>query len=100
MARTKGADQPRQLDARPKPHAMANAEIIEHNRKREVEVKVYALRESLEEIGTAEEEIEASCDRLRQELLAKMNRSAPPTVGPGSSRGMRAGETHRCFENA
>lgn len=94
MARRKGADQPRQLDGRPKVTAAANAEIIEHNRRREVEVKVFALRESLEEIGTPEEQVEASCDRLRQEMLAKMQTSAPPTVGPGSSRGMRAGETH------
>lgn len=71
---------------------MANTEIIEHNRKREVEVKVMGLRASLEDDGVPEEEIETKCEQLRKQLQAKL---PPPRADAGSSgAGGRAGETH------
>jgi hypothetical protein len=43
--------------------------ILEHERKRKIEVKVFALRDSLEEAGDLnEDEIDDRCDSLRKEL--------------------------------
>ena len=47
-------------------------DIIEHNRKRDVEVKVLRLRESLEDKGVDEAEIEAKTAELRKSLLHKL----------------------------
>lgn len=80
--------------------------ILEHDRKREVEVKVFELRDKLEEEGCVayqprfysrrqtaadmgrsvdEGEIEDRCDELRKKLLAAMDRpgvgKAPPRKG-------------------
>ena len=90
-ARQKGATENAQsrMDALPKAPPKANAEIIEHNRRREVEVKVFALRETMEEKGIDEAEIDRSCDELRQRLLSQL-----PSSLPSSSSGGRAGETH------
>ncbi|KAI1384717.1 cwf21-domain-containing protein [Hypoxylon trugodes] len=49
-------------------------EILEHDRKREVEVKVFELRDQLEDEGVDEDEIDKRCDALRKELQAKMNK--------------------------
>ncbi|KAL2164099.1 hypothetical protein VTH06DRAFT_3313 [Thermothelomyces fergusii] len=48
--------------------------LLEHDRKREVEVKVFELRDRLEEEGVDEEEIESRCDELRKKLLAEMEK--------------------------
>lgn len=69
----------------------ANTEILEHNRKRQVEVKVMELRVTLEDQGVAEEEIERKVEALRTSLLAKLPAAGAP--GP-SGAGGRAGETH------
>lgn len=47
--------------------------ILEHDRKREIEVKVFDLRDKLEEEEVEEEEIDRRCDELRTKLLAEMN---------------------------
>lgn len=44
-------------------------EILDHDRKREVEVKVFDLRDKLEDEGVDEDEIEKQCDDLRRTLL-------------------------------
>ncbi|KAL2137353.1 hypothetical protein VTI74DRAFT_3293 [Chaetomium olivicolor] len=49
--------------------------LLEHDRKREVEVKVFELRDKLEEEGVEEEEIDTRCDELRKRLLAEMEKS-------------------------
>ncbi|KAI2626693.1 cwf21-domain-containing protein [Hypoxylon sp. NC1633] len=49
-------------------------EILEHDRKREVEVKVFELRDQLEDEGVDEDEIDKRCDALRKELQEKMNK--------------------------
>ncbi|KAJ1337466.1 cwf21 domain-containing protein [Microdochium nivale] len=51
--------------------------ILEHDRKREVEVKVFELRDKLEDDGIDEDEIDRQCDALRKELIDKMNRPQP-----------------------
>ncbi|CAJ2506296.1 Uu.00g004260.m01.CDS01 [Anthostomella pinea] len=47
--------------------------ILEHERKREVEVKVFELRDQLEDEGIEEEEIDKRCAVLRKELQAKQD---------------------------
>ena len=71
--------------------AKANSEILDHNRKREVEVKCLALQEQLEEQGLAAEEVEEKVSALRTKLLLKL-----PAPGESSSSdvGGRTGETH------
>jgi len=86
--------------------------ILEHDRKREVEVKVFELRDKLEEEGylptprltlryrpatnmrhsVDEEEIEDRCDKLRKKLLADMDR---PGVGKAPQRkGFKMHQVH------
>ncbi|CEG72047.1 RNA-splicing factor [Rhizopus azygosporus] len=47
----------------------ANAAILEHNRKRQVEVKCMELRIKLEDEGVDDEEIETRVEELREKLL-------------------------------
>ncbi|RYP03274.1 hypothetical protein DL764_005267 [Monosporascus ibericus] len=67
-------------------------EILEHERKREVEVKVFELRDRLEDEGLDEDEIDERCDALRKELLQAKQRggsnsnSNKPGSGPGPVR--------------
>jgi len=49
----------------------ANAEIMEHDRKRDIEVKCLALQDKLEEQGLGEEEIEEEVAKLRTELTSR-----------------------------
>ncbi|KAK8100603.1 cwf21-domain-containing protein [Apiospora kogelbergensis] len=49
--------------------------ILEHERKREVEVKVFELRDKLEDEEVDEDEIDKQCDALRKDLLAKQDRT-------------------------
>jgi len=46
----------------------ANPEIIEHDRKREIEVQCLELQDKLEEQGLDEEEVERRVGQLRKEL--------------------------------
>lgn len=56
-------------------------EILEHDRKREIEVKVFNLRDKLEDEEVDEDEIERQCDELREKLLKEAE------GGKGSARG-------------
>lgn len=69
-----------------------NMEIIEHNRKREVELKVMRLHATLEDEGVAPSVIEEKVSALRTSLLAKL----PPIAasGAGGAGAARPGETH------
>ena len=67
-----------------------NLEIIDHNRKREVELKVMRLRDTLEEQGVAASEVEEKTTELRRSLLAKL----PPLTPAEGSQSTRPGETH------
>lgn len=69
--------------------------ILEHERKREVEVKVFELRDKLEDEGVDEDEIDARCDKLRKDLLAKMEKG-----GNGSSASKKGLKMHQVHELA
>ena len=50
-----------------------NAEIVAHNRKRAVEVKVFRLREALEAQDVPEAQVDEKCDALRARLLRELD---------------------------
>ncbi|KAF7538433.1 hypothetical protein G7Z17_g12643 [Cylindrodendrum hubeiense] len=68
-----GAPYPKDLDSLRHKQRQPDKGILEHDRKREVEVKVFDLRDKLEEDEVDEDEIERQCDELRKQLLAEMN---------------------------
>ncbi|KAM0249956.1 hypothetical protein ACHAP5_002549 [Fusarium lateritium] len=68
-----GAPYPKDLDSLRHKQRQPDKGILEHDRKREVEVKVFDLRDKLEEEEVDEDEIDKRCDELRQKLLAEMN---------------------------
>ncbi|GAB7365415.1 hypothetical protein MBLNU230_g6493t1 [Neophaeotheca triangularis] len=75
--RTNDKEQPKKYIQR-KP----DAAILEHNRLRAIESKVFALRDELEEEGKlGEEEIEERCEGLRKELSAKGVESVDGSAG-------------------
>lgn len=72
-------------------------EILDHDRKREVEVKVFDLRDKLEDEGELDEdEIEKQCDELRQKLLKEVEGGK----GKGSSggKGLKMHQVHELAE--
>ncbi|KAI9009616.1 cwf21 domain-containing protein [Gaertneriomyces semiglobifer] len=59
-------------DLKPFQMRKANQDILEHEKKREVEVKCLHLQEQLESEGMSEEDVEARVDAMRQELLQNL----------------------------
>lgn len=71
--------------------------ILAHDRQREVEVKVFELRDLLEDEGKLDEdEIEKKCDKLRLELLQEMGSSAGGRNGKG--KGLKPHQVHELAE--
>ncbi|KAI0430473.1 cwf21-domain-containing protein [Xylaria sp. FL1042] len=91
--RDRAAPYPRDLDHLRHRQRQPDKGILEHDRKREVEVKVFELRDKLEDEGVDEDEIDRRCDALREELREKMNRSGRDgTSAP--KRGLKAHQVH------
>ncbi|TGJ81673.1 hypothetical protein E0Z10_g7090 [Xylaria hypoxylon] len=91
--RDRAAPYPRDLDHLKHRQRQPDKGILEHDRKREVEVKVFELRDQLEDEGVEEDEIDRRCDALRKELQEKMNKPG----GDGTSaprRGLKAHQVH------
>ncbi|KAJ2904250.1 hypothetical protein MKZ38_008461 [Zalerion maritima] len=72
--------------------------ILEHDRKREVEVKVFELRDKLEEEEVEEEEIESRCDALRQKLLADLAHGISASSSSGQKRSIKSHQVHELAE--
>ncbi|KAG7290944.1 RNA-splicing factor [Staphylotrichum longicolle] len=75
--------------------------LLEHERKREIEVKVFELRDKLEEEEVDEEEIESRCDELRKKLLAEMEKNQDGDrrrggggVGPAQRKSFKMHQVH------
>lgn len=64
--------------------------ILEHDRKREVEVKVFELRDRLEDEGVDEEEIETQTEALRRKLL----KEAEGKGGRGGKKDLKMHDVH------
>ncbi|KAF6806577.1 pre-mRNA-splicing factor cwc21 [Colletotrichum musicola] len=73
---------PKDADSLRHKQRVPDQQILEHDRKREVEVKVLDLRDTLEDEGLEEEEVEKRCDELRQKLLAELESKKNSRAGP------------------
>lgn len=60
--------------------------ILAHDRAREIEVKVFELRDKLEDADTEEEEIERQCEELRSSLEKQNDGNAGSRDGRGLKR--------------
>jgi hypothetical protein len=68
-----------------------DAGIIEHERKRDIEVKVFELRDKLEEEGSLDEDaIDDQCDALRKKLEAEQKRNG----GAAGKKGLKSHQVH------
>ncbi|KAF2427170.1 cwf21-domain-containing protein [Tothia fuscella] len=66
--------------------------ILEHDRKRKIEVTVYELRDTLEEEGTlTEDEIDSRCVALRKELEEESQKMGK---GKTDARGLKSFQVH------
>lgn len=74
--RDAGVGVPYSLDssARPPKTRKPDQEILNHDRLREIEVKVLELREKLEDEEVDEGKIQEECDKLREDLTSEMAR--------------------------
>jgi serine/arginine repetitive matrix protein 2 len=70
----------------------ANKEILDHERKRLVEIKCLELEDELTEQGLEETEIESRVDQLRQELLDDLDRFT------AKAKLMKEWQTHQLAE--
>ncbi|KAI5459895.1 pre-mRNA splicing factor CWC21 [Mariannaea sp. PMI_226] len=89
--RDHGAPYPKDTDSLRHRQRQPDKGILEHDRKREVEVKVFDLRDKLEEEEVDEDEIEQRCDELRKKLLAEMNSGRR---GPGARKNFKEHQVH------
>ncbi|OBT78723.1 hypothetical protein VF21_02550 [Pseudogymnoascus sp. 05NY08] len=69
-------------------------EILEHDRKRDVEVKVFELQDKLEDEGVDEEEIEKQTEALRQKLLVEMKKGTDRR----DAKGLKSHQVHELAE--
>ena len=58
-------------------------DILDHDRLREIEVKVFDLRDKLEDEGVDEEEIEVRTEKLRKEMMEGRGKGKKEEVKQG-----------------
>jgi serine/arginine repetitive matrix protein 2 len=63
-----------------------NKDILEHDRKRQIEVKLLVLRETLEERGYTEQEVEERIGETRKVLEAEAEAEKADAEGAGAGR--------------
>ncbi|KAI1094742.1 cwf21-domain-containing protein [Rostrohypoxylon terebratum] len=96
LAHLKPRDRPapyntKDFDAMKHRQRQPDKDILEHDRKREVEIKVLELRDKLEDEGCTEEEMDKQCDELRKKLQAKMAQSG---ADAGPRKQLKAHQVH------
>ncbi|TGO48112.1 hypothetical protein BOTNAR_0492g00030 [Botryotinia narcissicola] len=91
--RDQGKPYPTDIDSLRHRQRQPDKGILEHDRKREVEVKVFELRDKLEEEGVDEEEIEIQEEALRKKLLKEMERGNGPR-----RKGLKMHQVHELAE--
>ncbi|KAK0932918.1 RNA-splicing factor [Friedmanniomyces endolithicus] len=69
---------PRDFDTFKHRQRQPDKDILEHDRKREIEVKVFELRDKLEDEGVEEDEIDDQCDALRKKLESQQAANGGP----------------------
>ncbi|KAK5163653.1 RNA-splicing factor [Saxophila tyrrhenica] len=70
-----------------------DAEILEHDRKRQIEVKIFELRDKLEDEGVDEDEIDDQCAALRKKLEREGEKG-----GGKDARGLKSHQVHQLAE--
>ncbi|KAJ9626658.1 uncharacterized protein PV06_00071 [Exophiala oligosperma] len=75
-------------------------EILNHDRLRDIEVKVLELQEKLEDDEVDEDKIEAECDKLREKLTAEMERNKDRRSGGKrmDGKGLKSYQVHELAE--
>jgi len=76
-------------------------EILNHDRLREIEVKVLELREQLEDDEVDEDKIDEECDKLREQLTADMERNKDRNRSGGKrtdGKGLKSYQVHELAE--
>jgi len=69
-----------------------DAEILEHDRRRAIELRIFELRDSLEEEGKkTDDEIDDECDALRAKLEKE---HAEGKGGKGAAKGLKSHQVH------
>ncbi|KAG5925319.1 RNA-splicing factor [Claviceps africana] len=89
--RDHGAPYPKDLDSLRHKQRQPDKGILEHDRKRQIEVKVFELRDQLEEEEIDDDEIDKRCDDLREKLMAQAESGKR---GSGPRRNFKAHEVH------
>ncbi|EGP84193.1 unnamed protein product [Zymoseptoria tritici ST99CH_1A5] len=79
---------PKDIDSIQYRQRQPDQEILEHDRKREIEVKVFELRDKLEDEGVDEDEVDDQCDALRKKLEGEQSRNGP------SAKGLKSHQVH------
>ncbi|EQK98818.1 hypothetical protein G6O67_002178 [Ophiocordyceps sinensis] len=82
---------PKDLNSLQHRQRQPDKEILEHDRKRQIEVKVFDLRDQLEDEDVDELEIERRCDELRKKLSAE---SRPGQKNGASRRTFKEHQVH------
>ncbi|MCJ1472993.1 RNA-splicing factor [Lambiella insularis] len=82
------APYPKDYDSIKHRQRQPDKDILAHDRAREIEVKVFDLRDKLEDEEVDEEEIEAQTEALRKKLTIEMNGAKT------SSRGLKSHQVH------
>ncbi|KAJ9622325.1 RNA-splicing factor [Taxawa tesnikishii (nom. ined.)] len=88
--RDNAAPYPKDFDTLKHRQRQPDKEILEHDRRREIEVKAFELRDRLEDEGVDEDDIEDQCTALRNKLQAEQ---AGKNTGP-SAKGLKSHQVH------
>ncbi|KAH7125551.1 cwf21 domain-containing protein [Dendryphion nanum] len=89
--RDKTAPYPKDWDQAKHRQRQPDQEILEHEAKREIEVKVFELRDKLEEEGVDEDDIDDQCAALRKKL--EDERKAGKGTG-SNARNLKSHQVH------
>ncbi|KAK2590609.1 RNA-splicing factor [Conoideocrella luteorostrata] len=92
--RDHGAPYPKDADSLRHRQRQPDKGILEHDRKRQIEVKVFELRDQLEDEEIDDEDIDKRCDELREKLLAEAE------SGKNSGGARRKFKEHQVHEMA
>ncbi|WFD29280.1 RNA-splicing factor [Malassezia sp. CBS 17886] len=74
-------------------HVQPDEKILEHERKRKVEIQCLELQDELEEQGVADAEVARRVAELRASLLAQL-RGEPAAMPHAEARSLRVSDTH------
>ena len=94
------APYPKDFDTLKHRQRKPDQQILDHDRLREIEVKVFDLRDKLEDEGLEEEEIESQTEALRAKLMEPTKGKADTKGGVAGGEGRKQFKTHQVHEQA